>query len=167
MCTNINHWRNKKACKMYWFNSFKVTAMVMRYFRLPLLNRTGLQGSSLRKDQNKSTVPALKCRQSSVKRFLFETNKNTSTPLCLSTKRRRHRCAGWAKVAMTPKFLAFLVILCFERQCPKQNTVARLKSTDLFPLPDRWCHISRFNNRCITTSCRRCDELKFIHKRGF
>jgi len=25
------------------------------------------------------------------------------------------------------KFIAYLVILCFERQCPKQTTVARLK----------------------------------------
>jgi len=30
--------------------------------------------------------------------------------------------------AMPPKFLANLVILCFERQCPKQNTAASLKS---------------------------------------
>jgi len=27
-----------------------------------------------------------------------------------------------------PKFLAYLVVLCFEKRCPKQNTVARLKS---------------------------------------
>ena len=26
-----------------------------------------------------------------------------------------------------PRFLAYLVILCFDRQCPEQNTVARLK----------------------------------------
>jgi len=26
------------------------------------------------------------------------------------------------------KFLVYLVILCFDRRCPKQNTVARLKS---------------------------------------
>jgi len=32
-----------------------------------------------------------------------------------------------------PKFLAYLVILCSERQCPKQNTVARLKSKYLAP----------------------------------
>ena len=30
-----------------------------------------------------------------------------------------------------PKFLAHLVILCFERRWPKQNTVASLKSKDL------------------------------------
>jgi len=30
-------------------------------------------------------------------------------------------------------FLAYLVILCFERRCPKQNTVARLKSKFLAP----------------------------------
>jgi len=32
---------------------------------------------------------------------------------------------------MLPKFLAYLVILCFERRCLKQNTVARLKLSDL------------------------------------
>ena len=31
------------------------------------------------------------------------------------------------------KFLAYLVILCFESRCLKQNTVARLKSKDLAP----------------------------------
>jgi len=34
---------------------------------------------------------------------------------------------------MPPKLLACLVILCFERRCPKQNIVARLKSKDLHP----------------------------------
>jgi len=34
---------------------------------------------------------------------------------------------------MPPKFLAYLVILCFDRQCPEQNTVARLKSKYLAP----------------------------------
>jgi len=32
---------------------------------------------------------------------------------------------------MPPNFLAYIVILCFERRCSKQNTVARLKSNDL------------------------------------
>jgi len=36
-------------------------------------------------------------------------------------------------LAKDPKFLAFLVILCFEKRCPKLNTVARLKSKDLPP----------------------------------
>jgi len=33
-----------------------------------------------------------------------------------------------------PKFLAYLVILCFERRCPKQNAVPvwHLFATDLF-----------------------------------
>jgi len=30
-----------------------------------------------------------------------------------------------------PNFLEYLVISCFERRCPKLNTVARLKSKDL------------------------------------
>jgi len=34
---------------------------------------------------------------------------------------------------MPPKFLAYLVILCFERRYPKQNIVARLKSHILAP----------------------------------
>jgi len=35
------------------------------------------------------------------------------------------------KGAISPKFIACLVILCFERRCRKQNTIARLKSKDL------------------------------------
>jgi len=38
-----------------------------------------------------------------------------------------------SKRAILSKFLAFLVSLCFERRCRKQNTVARLKST-IYPL---------------------------------
>jgi len=37
------------------------------------------------------------------------------------------------------KFLAFLIILCFERRCRKQNTVARLKSKDL---PGQFCGLA-------------------------
>jgi len=33
----------------------------------------------------------------------------------------------------SPKFLAYLVILRFAGRCHKQNTVARLKSKELFP----------------------------------
>jgi len=33
----------------------------------------------------------------------------------------------------TTKYLAYLVILCFERWCPKQTTVARLKVKILSP----------------------------------
>jgi len=40
---------------------------------------------------------------------------------------------GGAQGAMAPKFLACIVILCFERRYPKQNTVARLKSNILSP----------------------------------
>ena len=39
-------------------------------------------------------------------------------------QRRSHGAKG----IIDPKLLAFLAILCFERRCPKQNTVARLKS---------------------------------------
>jgi len=36
---------------------------------------------------------------------------------------------------MTPKFLAYLVILCFERRYPRQNIVTRLKSNVWQPKP--------------------------------
>jgi len=36
---------------------------------------------------------------------------------------------------MAPKFLAYIVILCFERRCPKQNSVIRLKSKNFAPHP--------------------------------
>jgi len=38
-----------------------------------------------------------------------------------------------ARRAMAPTFLAYLVILCFEKRCPKQNTVSYLKSNDWPP----------------------------------
>ena len=34
---------------------------------------------------------------------------------------------------LVPQFLAYLVVLCFEKRCPEQNTVARLKSKYLAP----------------------------------
>jgi len=37
------------------------------------------------------------------------------------------------KGVMNPKFLAYLVVLCIKRRCPKQNTVAHLKSKYLPP----------------------------------
>jgi len=47
----------------------------------------------------------------------------------------RNKAIGGARGPMEPcplpKFLAYVVILCFERRCPKQNTVARLKSNIL------------------------------------
>jgi len=40
---------------------------------------------------------------------------------------------GCPKKLYPLKFLAYLVVLCFERRCPKQNTVAHLKSKYLAP----------------------------------
>jgi len=40
-----------------------------------------------------------------------------------------HTCSQRARAP--PKFLEYLVILCFKRQYLKQNTVARLKSNIL------------------------------------
>jgi len=37
------------------------------------------------------------------------------------------------RVTWPPKYLAYLVILCFETRCRKPNTVAHLKSKDLAP----------------------------------
>ena len=55
-----------------------------------------------------------------------------------------HRCRQGGKGAISPKFLAFLVILCFERRCRKQNTVARLKTKDL-PAPYLWVgYVTRY-----------------------
>ena len=62
---------------------------------------------------------------------LFERSLNTIcllrisliTSMLLLTK----GIAG-GKGAMPPKFLIYLIVLCFERQCPKQNAVARLRS---------------------------------------
>jgi len=38
-----------------------------------------------------------------------------------------------AQGAMPPKFVTYMVSLCFERRHPKQNTVTRLKSNILVP----------------------------------
>jgi len=43
-----------------------------------------------------------------------------------ATQSHRH-----SQVAMPPKFLAYLIILNFDQWCPKQNTVAHLKSNIL------------------------------------
>ena len=45
--------------------------------------------------------------------------------------------ARGAQVAMPPKALAYIVILCFERRYPTQNSVIRLKSNLLTP-PKFW-----------------------------
>jgi len=45
---------------------------------------------------------------------------------------------GAARGPCPPKFLEYLVILCLERQYPKQNTVARLKSNILSPPTFGW-----------------------------
>ena len=47
----------------------------------------------------------------------------------LSNRSRKGGLGG-----LPPKFLEDTVILCFERQCPKQNSVIRLKSNILPPL---------------------------------
>jgi len=40
---------------------------------------------------------------------------------------------GGPEVYAPPKCLAYLVISCFEKRCPEQNIVSRLKSNILFP----------------------------------
>jgi len=55
----------------------------------------------------------------------------TVTSLVSNSERFGLRTIGVARGAKAPKFLAYLVILCSERLYPKQNTVARLKSSIL------------------------------------
>jgi len=51
------------------------------------------------------------------------------------------------KWTISPKLLAFLVILCFEKWRRKQNTVALLKSKDL-PAPNLWAsYAARYAQR--------------------
>jgi len=72
----------------------------------------------------------------------------------------RHRRIQGAKGVMHPKFLAFYIILCFERQCAKQNTVVRLKSKDLptknfwagYATACRYIHSAFYPTR-VTVSC--------------
>jgi len=48
------------------------------------------------------------------------------------------RYAQWRRQrTIPPKFLAFIVILLFERRCRKQNAVVRFKSKQ-FPAPNLW-----------------------------
>jgi len=44
-----------------------------------------------------------------------------------------HRCSQVGKGNMTPKFLAYYAVLCFEGRCPKLNTAARSKFKYLTP----------------------------------
>jgi len=44
-----------------------------------------------------------------------------------------HSRSQGAHGAILPKFLEYLLILCFERRCPKQNTADRPKSKVLAP----------------------------------
>jgi len=46
-----------------------------------------------------------------------------------------HRPSQGASRPLSPEFVECLVILCFERRYPKQNTAARLKSKVLGWLP--------------------------------
>ena len=58
----------------------------------------------------------------------LSTTKQTHFPgLCHPMATCEQRRSQGSQGAMPPKFLAYLVILCFERWCLKQNTVVRLK----------------------------------------
>ena len=75
------------------------------------------------------------------------------------------------KGANFPKFLAFLNILCFERRCRKQNTVARLKSKDLpapsgsSPAGGQWCPAPHLKsvppNSCLPPGLLRTSNIVF------
>jgi len=63
-----------------------------------------------------------------------------------------HRRSQGGKGAVPPKFLAYLMIACFEKWCLKQNSVARLKSNILPPKKilgwlRHWVHHSRFRKQ--------------------
>jgi len=60
--------------------------------------------------------------------------KSVAIETVLTKKRNslHRRSQGGANGAMPPQFLEYLVILCFERRYPMQNTVASLKSR-IFP----------------------------------
>ena len=68
------------------------------------------------------------------------------------------QCTCVAGGPCTPKFLAYFVILCFERQCPKQHAVTRLKKK---PAPPKMLTASMHRpatssaHRPTTTSTRR------------
>jgi len=53
---------------------------------------------------------------------------------------------------LPPKFLAYLVILCFDRQCPEQNTVARLKSKYLASRKNLACTACNYLQLLLVTT---------------
>ena len=57
-----------------------------------------------------------------------QSSKRRSFPVVFETTHRRSQGGPWSKT-----FLAYIVILCFERQYLKQNSVIRLKSNILAP----------------------------------
>ena len=76
------------------------------------------------------------------------------------TLRQKHICitgplrisvAGGTHGATPPKFLKYLVILCFERRCPKQNAVASLKPNILVWLRHCLCVVSVVDIKCRFT----------------
>jgi len=93
-----------------------------------------------------------------------------------SSPTQAHRRSQGGHGAIPPQFLKYLVILCFERRCPKQNTVASLKSN--IRHPNFWppknfglatpltCCRKRFNHiRESTSSCHpRASKLVFRQK---
>jgi len=50
------------------------------------------------------------------------------------------------------KCLTYLVDLCFERRCPKQNTVARLSLT-IFPSKKFWAVYVTDHSRILNKAC--------------
>jgi len=69
---------------------------------------------------------------------------------------RRHRRSQGDKRAMTvPKFLENLASLCFVGRCPKENTVARLKSKDFPLVSGAWSsHGCKAKMSLISAKCR-------------
>jgi len=86
-------------------------------------------------ENQKNLKPKYKLSLSGGPIFTFRGTNGRFAPLAIAL----------AKGGIHPKkFLAYLVILCVERRCPKQNSVARLKSKTLSPQKHfgwlRHCH---------------------------
>ena len=66
--------------------------------------------------------------------FVWKIEHQVSTVLSFSFFSCNHRRSQGGNGTIPPKFLAYFVILCFDRQCLERNAVARLNSKCLSPL---------------------------------
>jgi len=62
---------------------------------------------------------------------------------------------------MHPKFLAYLVVLCFQRRLPKQNFVARSKSK-IWPIRKCWADYTTASRFAVSFYSRRVPHEKLV-----